>query len=133
MTPEQLRAARQTLGLSAAELAALAGFTDAAGVDALERPDRSVNPRVARLMQAYLTGYRPAGWPSQPTPPMIPDELRDARKRLGLTGAQLASAMGYTDRKAIVHIENGKTQPSAGAVPLLRAFLDGYRPPDWPA
>lgn len=70
MTPEQIKEARQSLGLTQAQLAALLD-TDPQTVRRMEqRADaktfRSPAPRMLRLLRAYLDGYRPADWPVKP-------------------------------------------------------------------
>ena len=70
---------------------------------------------------------------------MSPEEIKAARKKLGLTQAQLARVLGYsTDGKvpgmAVSVMEratNPRPLPEAQRR-LLLAYLDGYRPPDWP-
>lgn len=63
---------------------------------------------------------------------MTPAEIRQARESLGLTPAQIAPLLGYSDKSRIYEIEGGKRNPSASALALLRAYLDGYRPEGWP-
>lgn len=66
---------------------------------------------------------------------MTPDEIRAARKKLGLTPDQAGPLLGYSPNAAnvrISEIETGKRNPSEAACRLLRAYLDGYRPHDWP-
>lgn len=70
MTPAEIKAARQSLSLSVAQLAALLD-TDPQTIRRMEqRPDantfRSPAPRMLRLLRAYLDGYRPADWPVKP-------------------------------------------------------------------
>lgn len=67
MNPSDIKQARQSLGLSTAQLASLLD-TDPQTVRRMEqRPDaktfRSPAPRMLRLLRAYLDGYRPADWP----------------------------------------------------------------------
>ncbi len=67
MTPEEIRTARHTLGLTQAALGALLD-TDGQSVRRWELPPaaathRKMPPRAARLIQAYLSGYRPPDWP----------------------------------------------------------------------
>lgn len=64
---------------------------------------------------------------------MSPDEIKHARKVLGLTQAQMAVVMGYADKTRISHIEAGREKISRQAELLLRAYLDGYRPDGWPS
>lgn len=64
---------------------------------------------------------------------MTPAELKQARIDLGLTQAQLAPLLGYRHTPRISELESGARKPTAAAVLLLRAYLSGYRPPDWPA
>lgn len=68
MTPEQIKEARQSLGLTQAQLAALLD-TDPQTVRRMEqRQDASTfrkpAPRMVRLIQAYLRGDRPDDWPT---------------------------------------------------------------------
>lgn len=67
---------------------------------------------------------------------MTPAEFKAARKALRLTQAQLAPLAGYTGKRAaqtISDIERNIVAPSDGAIRLLRAYLTGYRPDDWPS
>ena len=63
---------------------------------------------------------------------MTPAEIRQARIELGLTPAEIAPLLGYGAASRIYEIESGARSPSAAALRLLRAYLDGYRAPDWP-
>lgn len=59
-------------------------------------------------------------------------EIRAARVTLGLTQAQLAKVMGYGATTRISELERGVKGMGPGATRLLKAYLDGYRPKDWP-
>ena len=63
---------------------------------------------------------------------MTPAEILAARKALGLTQEQLAEVMGMRGKTTISEWEGGKRNPTAAAVRLMRAYLEGYRPQDWP-
>ena len=63
---------------------------------------------------------------------MTPAEIKQARVTLGLSVAELTPLLGYGAASRIYEIETGARNPSAAALRLLRAYLDGYRPPDWP-
>lgn len=64
---------------------------------------------------------------------MTPEEFKQARLSLGLTRQSDAAALlGYSRQASISDIETGRAPPSPAAVRLLRAYLDGYRPDDWP-
>lgn len=68
---------------------------------------------------------------------MTPSEIRRAREELGLTQAQLA-AMLETDAQTVRRMELAPDKsthraPAGRMVRLLRAYLSGYRPDDWPA
>lgn len=63
---------------------------------------------------------------------MTPAEIREALKTLGLTQVQAAPLLGYGAPPRVSDIVRGKEAPSAAVVLLLRAYLDGYRPEDWP-
>lgn len=62
MTSDEIRAARKTLGLNQGQLAALMGVRQATVSD-WERGVYSADGPAARLLTAYLDGYRPADWP----------------------------------------------------------------------
>jgi DNA-binding transcriptional regulator YiaG len=64
MTPEEVRRARYKLGLTQAELAAVMGVRTMSVSD-WERGTRIPSSQSVRLIQAYLSGYRPADWPSR--------------------------------------------------------------------
>lgn len=65
---------------------------------------------------------------------MTPAEIREARLALGLTLSQLASLLGYeAERQTGYKIESGIRPLRAPQERLLRAYLSGYRPDDWPA
>lgn len=66
---------------------------------------------------------------------MTPAEIRAARESLGLTQAQIAPLVGYGGKRAvqtISDIERGKVAPAPYAIRLLRLYLSGVRPDDWP-
>jgi len=67
MTPAEIKQARHTLGLSVADLARLLD-TDPQTVRRMEQNEsastfRRPAPRMVRLLQAYMMGYRPPDWP----------------------------------------------------------------------
>lgn len=62
---------------------------------------------------------------------MTPEQFREARQRLGLTQTALAAVMGYGASSRISAIEAHETVP-AQAARLMQAYIDGYRPADWP-
>jgi transcriptional regulator with XRE-family HTH domain len=59
-------------------------------------------------------------------------QIKAARKQLGLTQTQLAEVMGYVGKSYISTIESGSRGMSDQGQKLLQAYLDGYRPKDWP-
>lgn len=79
MTPEDIRSARRILGLTTTEMARLLGYegTSAAGqISHHEAGRRRVRPAQRRLVEAYLSGYRPPDWPSR----LIGAEVPEARQ-----------------------------------------------------
>lgn len=68
---------------------------------------------------------------------MSPDDLKDARRRLGLSVADFAAMLGVR----VQHVRRMEMQPGGGThrrvtgttERLVRAYLSGYRPKDWPA
>ena len=63
---------------------------------------------------------------------MTPTEIKTAREALGLTQAQIATLLGYGGQSRIAEIEGGKKGVGASVIRLLQAYVDGYRPKDWP-
>lgn len=63
---------------------------------------------------------------------MTPAEIKQARQTLGLTQSQIAPLLGYGASTRITELESGARTPSAAVMRLLSAYLDGYRPDDWP-
>lgn len=66
MTPEQLARARKRLGLNRQQMATLLGYEGEQArsqVHHLETGRREIRPAQRRLIEAYLSGYRPADWP----------------------------------------------------------------------
>lgn len=67
---------------------------------------------------------------------MTPAEIKEARLSLGLTQAQMAEML-ETDATSIKRIEAPPEaathrSPPPRLVRLLRAYLDGHIPDDWP-
>lgn len=67
MTNQELRAIRQKLGLTQAELAAVLGYELPLTVSTMERETnpKPIPKHVALLLIAYRDGYRPENWPSK--------------------------------------------------------------------
>ena len=63
---------------------------------------------------------------------MTPAQFKEARQSLGLTPPQAADLLGYGSRTRISEVEHGRKAASASVILLLRAYLAGYRPADWP-
>ena len=67
MTPSDLKAIREALGLTGEKFAILLGY-QGPGVrqmtSALERGSRTIRPAQERLAIAYSEGYRPKDWPA---------------------------------------------------------------------
>jgi hypothetical protein len=64
---------------------------------------------------------------------MTSNQLREARRKLGLNLAQMAWALGYETqhgKSQVKHMETGKTIMPAQRR-LIEAYLAGYRPRDW--
>ncbi|MEM7303883.1 MAG: hypothetical protein AAF468_22645 [Pseudomonadota bacterium] len=74
LSPSEFREAQDQLGLSDAQLARVLGYTDAVHVrrhkvsDTTRNSYRRVSAQTARLIQAYLDGYRPDDWGKKPDP-----------------------------------------------------------------
>lgn len=66
---------------------------------------------------------------------MTPAELREARRKLGLTLEQMATMLGYQGsqrRQMMWDLESGRKPLREPQRRLVEAYLAGYRPPDWP-
>lgn len=63
---------------------------------------------------------------------MTPQEIKSGRETLDLTQTQMAKMLGYGAPARISEIETGRRIPSDTTIRLMRAYLDGYRPLDWP-
>ena len=67
MTPAEIKEARHRLGLSVNQMATMID-TDPLSVRRMEgnpeaKTHRRPAPRMVRLIEAYLSGYRPSDWP----------------------------------------------------------------------
>ena len=66
---------------------------------------------------------------------MTPEELHRARRKLGLTLEAMATMLGYQgeQRRQMMHdLETGRRAVREPQRRLIEAYLDGYRPADWP-
>ncbi len=66
---------------------------------------------------------------------MQPDEIREARHTLGLSLTQLGEMLGYQGAHVRVQMDDLETgrRPLRGCQErLLKAYMEGYRPRDWP-
>lgn len=66
MTPVQLIEARRKLGLSLTQMAHVLGYDgphSRSQMHRLETGDRTIRQAQRRLVEAYLSGYRPRDWP----------------------------------------------------------------------
>jgi len=61
---------------------------------------------------------------------VTPQQIKAARKQLGLNQAEFAQIMGL-GYDYITKIETGRSTLGATASILLRAYLDGYRNQEW--
>lgn len=67
---------------------------------------------------------------------MTPTEFKQARHTLGLTLSQAARMLGYDGTHAAQQVrkmESGERAIRDAQLRLMRAYLHGYRPEDWPA
>lgn len=63
---------------------------------------------------------------------MTPEAFRAARVTLGLTQEQFAKVLGYGQKVRVSEVERGIREAGPAVVRLVQAYLDGYRPADWP-
>lgn len=67
---------------------------------------------------------------------MTPLELKQARRKLGLTLEAMATMLGYEGeqrRQMQYDLETGRRDIREPQRRLVEAYLSGYRPEDWPA
>ena len=68
MTPESIRKARQSLGLSLEAMATVLGYEGEqrrSMMHLIELGKRRIREPQRRLVEAYLSGYRPEDWPGR--------------------------------------------------------------------
>ena len=66
---------------------------------------------------------------------MTKDQIVEARRKLGLTLEQMATVLGYLGeqrRHMMWDIETGRRPLREPQRRLVQAYLEGYRPGDWP-
>ena len=67
---------------------------------------------------------------------MSPEQLKQARASLGLTLEAMATMLGYqgNQRRQMCHdLETGRRYIREPQRRLVEAYIDGYRPEDWPS
>ena len=66
---------------------------------------------------------------------MTPHTLAKARDLFGLSLADMARMLGYEGEQArsqVHHLETGRREIRPAQRRLIEAYLNGYRPDDWP-
>ena len=66
---------------------------------------------------------------------MTPEALKQARSNLGLTLEAMATMLGYKGnqrRQMCYDLETGRRDIREPQRRLIEAYIDGYRPEDWP-
>lgn len=66
---------------------------------------------------------------------MKPQQFKEARQSMGLTLSQMAIMLGYEGTHAAQQVrkmESGDREIRKPQALLMAAYMDGYRPPDWP-
>ena len=69
---------------------------------------------------------------------MKPDEIKQARQKLGLTARQMGQMLDINDTRTYRAYEAPEAAamhrpPAARMIRLIDAYCSGYRPKDWPA
>jgi DNA-binding transcriptional regulator YiaG len=67
---------------------------------------------------------------------MTPEEISDARHELGLSQREMADMLD-TDKQTVRRMEMDPSaqtarEPAPRMVRLIKAYIAGYRPDDWP-
>lgn len=60
------------------------------------------------------------------------DDFRAAREGFGFSLRQWAHLLGYLTIVGVYRMESGVRPVNVTAARLAQAYLDGYRPSDWP-
>lgn len=66
---------------------------------------------------------------------MTPNDIKEARRKLGLTLEAMATMLGYEGeqrRQMQYDLETGRKRVRDPQRRLIDAYLAGYRPQDWP-
>lgn len=65
---------------------------------------------------------------------MTGSQLAHARKTLGLSQTELGTVLGFSGdpRRTVTRYETGEAPIPGVVVQLVRAYLWGYRPQNWP-
>lgn len=63
---------------------------------------------------------------------MTPKDFKNARIKFGFDQQKMAKVLGFKNGITVSQIETGKSEITDVRCRLLRAYLDGYRPDDWP-
>lgn len=66
---------------------------------------------------------------------MTTPDIDEARRELGLSDGEVAQMLGITPKRATQTFSDwrcGRRHMDDARARLLRAYLDGYRPVDWP-
>ncbi len=83
-----------------------------------------------------LRPVKKKGWPSLPDE-FTPEQIKEARRELGLSGSEMGRMLDINDPKTYRCYEMDADKGSHRKLPprasrLIRAYLQGYRPDDWP-
>lgn len=147
MSAAEFRSALKRLGLTGLRAMRLAGVDSSKPQIVFAKwlsGEREVPAAVARLVNAYLDGYRPADWAVVPVDIddiALPEsmridgaDLRAIREQFGFDRGQMGYMLGFVGATAndqIFRLECGERRLRAPSNRILLAYLDGYRPPDW--
>lgn len=106
MTPTEIKEARESLGLTQAQLGRLLD-TDAQTVRRMEmapeaKTFRKPAPRMVRLIEAYLAGYMPDDWPLESTAGRGPLHLALERYLIRAEGAARAAIDNGADASGLL-------------------------------
>ncbi len=146
--PDDIKNARLMLGLNQTDFAQAIGYINQTSIVKLEKeessPDhRTVGSASLRLIRLYLAGLNYVEFINKkevlynlPSKLKLSD-FKNAREALGLTKQELAPLLSIKHVTTINRFERGKNdlperQPSKAVILLLRAYLSGVRPDDWP-
>ena len=129
----RIRDKREEMGMSQAELARRAGYTNRSIETRIEKGEVDLTTskieKIANILDTtpgYLLGWESEEGEDNTLPRFyyIAERIRHRREQLELTQEELSEKLGYKSRSTISHIENGDVDISSQKMQALAKALD---------